>query len=275
MSKNALILLGHPTGGWIHNNTDRIDCLYRSHERIKEHILDHNDLDIFIHTWDHKFVDRYLDLYKPKRYLVEKRREVPYRKEMYDLLLRGKNLQLDPDYIKYQLQSILCRIEAMWNLYVDLLEFDSSIEDTYTKTFLTRPDVSFFKKIVLDELDNKYIYIGSDNKVIKEDGSDYNLRAWRQYSQDPNKTFERVQHSEQIPDLFLIGVTPSILDFMSIKENLDIFFDQEYFGLGNEALKFSAHSLWALQLKYYRRWKNTQILLDSPQDYILTRHTLY
>ena len=41
------------------------------HHFHKKHIFDHHDVDVFIHSWSNEFKDQLLDLYQPKKYIIE------------------------------------------------------------------------------------------------------------------------------------------------------------------------------------------------------------
>ena len=45
------------------------------HHFFKKHLLDVNDVDVFIHCWDEKYEDIIVKLYEPKKYIFEKQIE--------------------------------------------------------------------------------------------------------------------------------------------------------------------------------------------------------
>ena len=42
------------------------------HYFYKKHIFDCNDVDVFIHSWSTDFEKEFIELYNPKKYLIEK-----------------------------------------------------------------------------------------------------------------------------------------------------------------------------------------------------------
>ena len=56
-------------------NNSSIRVLETSHKYLYENIIKHNDVDIFFHTWDVNLKDKMVELYKPKKYLVENQRK--------------------------------------------------------------------------------------------------------------------------------------------------------------------------------------------------------
>ena len=54
------------------NSTKGLPVDFRiGHHFHKKHIFDHNDVDVFIHSWSNEFKDQLLDLYQPKKYIIE------------------------------------------------------------------------------------------------------------------------------------------------------------------------------------------------------------
>ena len=54
------------------NSTKGLPVDFRiGHHFHKKHIFDHNDVDVFIHSWSDEFKDQLLDLYQPKKYIIQ------------------------------------------------------------------------------------------------------------------------------------------------------------------------------------------------------------
>jgi hypothetical protein len=52
------------------------DIDYRiGYEHWKKYVFDVNDVDVFIHSWSVKYTDGLVDLYKPKKYLIEEQKK--------------------------------------------------------------------------------------------------------------------------------------------------------------------------------------------------------
>tara|TARA_R110002020_G_scaffold101994_2_gene239807 strand:- start:547 stop:1344 length:798 start_codon:yes stop_codon:yes gene_type:complete len=66
----------HGNCGILYKNKSRYEILgdidYRiGYEHWKKHIFDINNVDVFIHSWDTKYEDGLIDLYKPKKFKIE------------------------------------------------------------------------------------------------------------------------------------------------------------------------------------------------------------
>tara|TARA_R110000744_G_scaffold121499_1_gene226163 strand:- start:2 stop:886 length:885 start_codon:yes stop_codon:yes gene_type:complete len=56
-------------------NNSSSKVLETSYKYFYENIIKHNDVDIFFHTWDVNLKDKMVELYKPKKYLVENQKK--------------------------------------------------------------------------------------------------------------------------------------------------------------------------------------------------------
>tara|TARA_A100001201_G_scaffold25191_1_gene28380 strand:- start:155 stop:937 length:783 start_codon:yes stop_codon:yes gene_type:complete len=66
----------HGNCGILYKNKVKYEILgdvdYRiGYEHWKKHVFDVNDVDVFMHSWDMKYKDGLVDLYKPKKYKIE------------------------------------------------------------------------------------------------------------------------------------------------------------------------------------------------------------
>lgn len=127
------------------------------HHFIKKHILDKNDVDVFIHSWSTEFKDELVDIYKPKKYLIEQ--------------------QIDFGERSLRFQSLKSR----WYSNKQVVELKSEYEKEnnfkYDFVMIYRLDCMFNKDVIFSEFDNEYFY----NSHINECGdpgpsnpSDYN-----------------------------------------------------------------------------------------------------
>ena len=59
-------------------------CFEISSELYKKHILDKNDVDVFVHSWSTNLKEEILEAYKPKKYIIEKQKvfKIPYHSSL-------------------------------------------------------------------------------------------------------------------------------------------------------------------------------------------------
>jgi|ETNmetMinimDraft_9_1059917.scaffolds.fasta_scaffold51039_1 hypothetical protein len=115
------------------------DIDYRiGHHFIKKHILDKNDVDVFIHSWSTEFKDKLVDIYKPKKHLIE------------------RQIDFGEDTLRYH------SIKSRWYSNKKVVELKSEYEKEnnfkYDFVMIYRFDCMFNKDVVFSEFDNKYFY---------------------------------------------------------------------------------------------------------------------
>ena len=122
------------------------------HHFFKKHLLDINDVDVFIHCWDEKYEDEIVKLYKPKKYIFEKQIE-----------FEGK--QLRTRFIKSRWYGA----KQVMNLKK---EYEEENGFTYDAVMWARFDVGIFKDFkfteIVDDLDAMYI---PDDNVENKNGN--------------------------------------------------------------------------------------------------------
>ncbi len=101
-----------------------------AHGYVKEHILDKNDVDVFIHSWSVNKKDELLNLYKPVRWIIEPQ------------IIFNKNPNIHRAYSRWY----------STHKSINLIDGD------YDMVMLSRMDVAYFTDIVFDDYDPEYFY---------------------------------------------------------------------------------------------------------------------
>ena len=123
----------------------KIDIMEESFKSYKKNILDFNKnvkFRIYIHTRNHKNVDKIISMYKPKKYIIDK--------PILELLEKDKNYS---DYNKLTLSQTDISLISRYDSVNKVL---SLADGKYDLIFLCRFDLMFlkpldFSKIILDE----------------------------------------------------------------------------------------------------------------------------
>jgi|TARA_B100001971_G_C18196776_1_gene541974 hypothetical protein len=108
------------------------------HHFIKKHILDKNDVDIFIHSWSTDFKGELVDTYKPKKYLIEE--------------------QIDFEEETIRQHSIKSRWYSNKKVIELKAEYEKENNFKYDFVMVYRFDCMFIKDLIFSEFDNKYFY---------------------------------------------------------------------------------------------------------------------
>mgnify|MGYP003385014898 FL=1 len=148
MSKIALCLSGKVgnTKGKSGYYQSEYKVLKKGYDHYKKHIIDVNDIDVFVHCWDTELEDDINSLYKPKDIIVEKQ-------VIFDI----------PNYVKGEYQRKQNHYSRGFsNMKVNNLCCDFSQKNNIKYDFVmtTRFDLAFETDIIFDDYDTNKFYAG-------------------------------------------------------------------------------------------------------------------
>ena len=118
------------------------------HYFYKKHLLNHNNTDIFIHSWSTEFKNLLLDLYKPKKHLIEKQ-------------INFNQNNIRSNSIASRWYSTATSI-ALKTLY----EKENNIE--YDFVIIARFDCMFNKDLIFSQFNKNNFYISHVNECYNE-----------------------------------------------------------------------------------------------------------
>ncbi len=115
------------------------------YEYHKKHIFDVNDnVDVFMHSWSTDFKNELVDIYKPKKYNIEE--------------------QITFDSNNLRLQSVKSRWYSTKTVLDLKSEYEKENNFEYDFVMLYRFDSTFFKPVIFDNYNNKFVYISHSSK---------------------------------------------------------------------------------------------------------------
>jgi|TARA_B100000085_G_scaffold201079_1_gene184594 hypothetical protein len=149
------------------------DIDYRiGYEHWKKHVFDINDVDVFIHNWSVEYADGLVDLYKPKKHLIEPQIEFgskwtdptgEIRKEFmvsrwysFKESIRLKKEYEEENNMKYDLV-VMSRVDWAWMVNIDFSLFED------TNLFYSPANPDFLKTHHLPRLDDWIFFSKSEN----------------------------------------------------------------------------------------------------------------
>jgi hypothetical protein len=274
MGKIALCLTGYPASVskiedvQLKEDDQIIDMSYG---QLDKHILQNNDIDIFIHTWDSASTRKYLETFQPLDYLVEKQPD--FVLDDYNPIFKDRKTQ----------QSIYARSYAISKV-IDLC---LRSKNEYSHVLLTRPDIYWLRDIKLSSLLAEFVHISDwknfyDKKWQKIPETDlYKLLL----DEDP---FIKIRFRRKgwplttaIHDIIFLMNMKNLMLFKDIFNNIEnciktcdhLMLDLIY--VNREPHKLNAHYFFYLHA--YLCKFTTGILKDTFEhcnDYTLTRHAL-
>ncbi len=212
-------------------------CFEISSPLYREHIIDKNDTDIFVHSWSTILENEIINTYNPKKHLIEPQ-------IIFDI----------PGYVggdENRTQSHYSRWYSAKKV-IDLKnEYEKENNCKYDCVMLARFDLAWQSDLIFDEYDHKYFWTGMWPKKILDGRTLHDLEYWQ--LRDTHSTFDTVWHGYPHTDDGLLGTW-----FFSNSENMNNFsrlFDNlnEYTKLGNcpndSASQVSNHRLSLYHLK--------------------------
>ena len=138
----------------------------------KEHIIDKNDVDVFIHTWSTDFERELTDLYRPTKSVFE--RQIDFRGQI-NLNVRDIFIDRVRKYKTY-LRNTLTKNKILYYSYADRAyraysrwysnkrtiglkrEYEIANGFLYDWVIISRLDVAFFTDVIFDRYDSDFFY---------------------------------------------------------------------------------------------------------------------
>jgi hypothetical protein len=135
----------------------------KGHEYYKKNLLDHYDVDVFIHSWQFDRQQELVDLYKPKQYRFDESLSKEESDRIDAKYTHSPNPKVFPPRFTYSMfKSMFCVQE--------LLAMEQFLNRTnYDWVIRTRTDYALNIKIPFEELDNSKLYIPNCRMVPERD----------------------------------------------------------------------------------------------------------
>jgi hypothetical protein len=259
MSKIALCLTGYAasTEKVIHEglqeNKAVISLAYR---QLKKHILTHNDVDIYIHTWSTPLIEEFIRVFQPVKYLHETQPNF--------------TREFDPVFItEIEQQALYARSYAIEQVLKLCLSSDTS----YSHVLLTRPDLYWLSDINISNLDSELIHI-SDFRVFhdRNDKKIPEVKFYRLFTEKSIKSFiGGYPLQKTVNDLiFLMNMDHARL-FQNIFKNITLY--AKNFQDRRCRYRLNAHRFFYEHLEHnYEVTKKLVSTFQHTIDFTLTRH---
>jgi hypothetical protein len=176
----------------------------KGYEYHKKNLLDHYDVDVFIHAWDFEGIEEYAKLYNPVAFMVEK----PL---VGDFDQRYTNT---PNAVKHPPRFTVSMLYSIYKSCELKTTHELTTGEVYDWVIKTRSDYALNVKIPFNELDNTKLYIPNCRMV-------------------PERDFGN--------DQFAFGNSETMNKRMSIYLNMNHFYDQGVQMIGEDMMKAQLH----------------------------------
>ena len=179
------------------------ECFEISSEKYLKHIIEKNDVDVFVHSWSTDMENRILDIYKPKKHLIEKQ-------IVFDT----------PDYITGTTEVRKQTHYSLWYSRKKVNELKSQYEKEngfkYDCVMLARFDLAWQTDLIFDKYDQSLFWTQRWPKKVLNGRTLSDLEYWQLC--DTGVKFETVWHGHPYTNHGLLGMW-----FFSNSENIDKF----------------------------------------------------
>ena len=116
----------------------------------KKHILDKNDVDVFIHTWSIKLEEELKAIYELKKSIFQKQKRFAW----FD---RKNNDQKHRDYSRWYSSKKTIELKK---------EYEIENGFIYDWVMVSRLDLAFFTDLIFEKFDNQYFYASHWNDAV-------------------------------------------------------------------------------------------------------------
>ena len=162
-------------------------------QHYKKNLLDLNNVDVFIHSWDKKFKDELIEMYNPKGYVFQKQVQFGHHYSLRQFCIKSKA------YSNMRVLEVLDIYEKKYNFKYDVV-------------ILTRFDLALQRPIKLEDekLDlNNFYHNGPDPLHVKSPESCVKVCC------DPKSPHYA------IGDLIFVSNSNNMKNFSKLYENID------------------------------------------------------
>lgn len=222
----------------------------QGYEYYKKNLLDHYDVDVFIHTWQFDGMDELVNLYNPKSFNSKESYSKGFGKKIDDLYTHTPNREKYPPRFTYAMfESMnLCLESMLKHVFVSHVKYDWVIR--------SRTDYALNVKIPFEELDNSKLYIPNCRMVPERDfGNDQFAFSSMENMQKYMSSFMNIDHYYDDLNTLFIGeniMQTNLREHGLVGENL------VYVNMNNPFPPGLHNGTWhSLIRDDYERWTST------------------
>ena len=177
-------------------------CFEISSPLYREHIIDKNDTDIFVHSWSTILENEIINTYNPKKHLIEPQ-------IIFDIpgYVGGDDNRTQSHYSRWYSAKKVIDLKN---------EYEKENNFKYDCVMLARFDLAWQSDLIFDEYDNKYFWTGKWPKKILDGRTLNDLEYWQ--LRDTHSNFDTVWFGYPHTEDGLLGTW-----FFSNSENMNKF----------------------------------------------------
>ena len=189
-------------------------CFEISSDLYKKHIIDKNDVDIFVHSWSTGLEKEIVDTYKPKKYIVEEQK-------IFKI----------PEYITHHNETRKQTHYSLWYTRKEVMklveEYEKENNFKYDCVMLARFDLAWQTDLIFEEYDQKYFWVGKWPKKWFQGKELSDLEYWKisdggKYSSQFETTWWGYPHNDQgLLGMWFFSNSENMSKFTTLYDCLD------------------------------------------------------
>lgn len=221
-------LLGGTKGKAGDRQGSSLDILNLAYPHYKEHILDKNDVDIFIHSWDVNLQEEVIKKYSPKSYKFEPTVKFVIPKPLKDTQ-RVQN-HCSRWYSCQEVNKLKCEYEDKNNFKYDFV-------------MLSRQDIAWETDVIFSDFDPNYFYVANWKHQFNGTPMGYPYGGFNRSLQDiwcfSNSSYmdELCNMYEYIPQYCIEN--PELMGYKDISNHRLLYYKLLKMGIIPDKLKFT------------------------------------
>lgn len=229
--KTALCMYGKIGGRTGKDGLGKSIDFVKCFESIKKHIIDINNCDVFMHNWNPEHMIRLLDLYKPKKFIIEP--QIKFKTTL--------------KYPTEKRDEFICK--SRWYSHKKVLEIKNLYEESYGFKYdwvmVCRYDLNFFLDFNFSELKKGFLYASHFND-------------WGYKGKEPNRD-NRTIKERRFLDMWFIASSEFMDKFAGLYDRLDEFsLTDPHRACFNYIASFAGDPLKITRFKFFR-WFDYEI----------------
>ena len=122
-------------------------CFEISSRQYKKHIIDKNDVDIFVHSWSTGLEKEILETYQPKKHIIEK--QVVFDTPKYDILSNTPEIRKQTHYSLWYSRKMVNQLKS---------EYEKEHGFKYDCVMLARFDLAWQSDLIFKNYDQEYFW---------------------------------------------------------------------------------------------------------------------
>jgi len=179
----------------------------------KEHVLDKNDVDVFVHSWSTGVKNQILEAYKPKKHIIEK--QIVFDTPKYDILRETPEIRKQTHYSLWYSRKMATQLKS---------EYEKEHGFKYDCVMLARFDLAWQTDLIFEDHDQQYFWTQKWPKKILNGRMLKDLDYWKLRERNldfKTKWWGYPHNSDGLLGMWFFSNSDTVDQFVSMYDRLD------------------------------------------------------